>query len=202
MSLRKLIEIFSCHTNLPIKIKDVVAQIVEMGIQDNITYVGVELDVGVIRGQFVRVSTERHAVYGEPVYSAEIYYASNQEIEWQRLVVCKELIHLFDTEAASTKTQEELEHLMEMIALSPELQFQKDDGFKVITDKIATLYAICILFPKEARDALIDPYEQGLIKANDIARIAELPEKYIRLAMTEAWNKIYDTLMSNQVSTR
>ena len=86
---------------------------------------------------------------------------------------------------------------MEMMALSPELQFQKDDGFKVLTDKVATLYAICLLFPKAARDALIDPYQQGLISAGDIARTVEIPEKYIRLAMLDGWDEIYETLTSD-----
>ncbi len=194
MSLKKLIEIFSCHTKLPVQIKVVVGQIVEMGVQDKITYIGVDLDVSVLRGQFIRVATERTGVYGDPIYSAEIYYATNQDIDWQRLVVCKELVHLFDGDEASTRTQDELNHLMEMMALSPELQFQKDDGFKVLTDKIATLYAVCILFPKEARDALLDPYQQGLISAGDIARTAEIPEKYIRLAMLRGWEDIFDTL--------
>ena len=60
----------------------------------------------------------------------------------------KELIHLFDTNEAATKTQEDLDHLMDRMAISPELQFQKNDGFKVEADKIATLYAIAILFPQ------------------------------------------------------
>jgi Zn-dependent peptidase ImmA (M78 family) len=189
------VEIFSRYTALPVKIDDVVAQIVAFGIEDRITYVGVDLDVGILRGYFLRFS-ERPGVYADPVYRAEIYYEKNQGADWQRLVVCKELIHLFDVDGALTKTQEELDHLMEMIAISPELQFQKDDGFKVLTDKLATLYAISILFPKKARDALIEPYHQDLISAEDIARTAEIPEKYIRLAMLDGWNEIYTTLTS------
>lgn len=197
MSLKKLIALFSYHTKLPVKIEDVVDQVVEMGIQDNITYVGVDYDVGVLRGQFVRLSSVRLGVYADPVYFAEIYYARNQGMDWQRLVVCKELVHLFDSPEAATKTEAELIHLMEMIALSPELQFQKDDGFKVLTDKLATLYAIAILFPKDARDALMQPYKQGLMSAGDIARAVEIPERYIRLAMSDGWEKIYETLMSD-----
>jgi hypothetical protein len=196
MGLKELIEIFSCHTKLPVQVKDVVDQIVEMGVQDKITYIGVDLDLGVLRGLFMRVATERHGVYADPIYSSEIYYATSQEIDWQRLVVCKELVHLFDEDEASIKTQDELDHLMEMIALSPELQFHKGDGFKERTDKIATLYAICILFPKDARDALLESYQQGLISAGDIARTAEIPEKYIRLAMLDGWEDIYNVLMA------
>ena len=195
MSLRKLLEFFSHQTELPIPIDDVVEKIVEFGIQDKISYVGVEIDTGVLRGQIVR-SVWRPGVYAEPEYLADIYYAKNQSIEWQRLVVCKELVHLFDDTAALTRSQDELDHLMKMIAISPELQFQKNDGFKVQIDKIATLYAVCILFPKTARDALIEPYQQGLISAEDIGRIAEIPEKYIPLVMLDEWNALYEELMT------
>jgi hypothetical protein len=197
MSPQNLVTIFSSHTKLPVQIQDVVDQIVEMGVQDRITYVGVELDLGVLRGQFIRLQTERPGVYADPICSAEIYYATNQDMEWQRIVVCKELIHLFDTNEAATKTQEDLDHLMDRMAISPELQFQKNDGFKVEADKIATLYAIAILFPKDARDALIEPYKQGLITAGDISRTAEIPEKYIRLAMLDGWDDIYGFLIAD-----
>ena len=94
MGLQKLVEIFSCRTDIPVKIDDIVNQIKELGIQDEVTYIGVDFDIGVLRGQFVRLSTERNGVYADPIYRAEIYYAKNQSKDWQRLVICKELVHL------------------------------------------------------------------------------------------------------------
>ncbi|KAI94441.1 hypothetical protein T281_10980 [Rhodomicrobium udaipurense JA643] len=196
MSVKKLVEAFSTWTRLPIKIEDVVDKVTELGIQDVIQYIGVSYDIGIIRGQFVRKFTFRTAVYGDPVYCADIYYAANQDMNWQRFVVCKELIHLFDEENATTKTKAELEDLMERLALSPELQFAQDDGLNAHTDKIATLYALCILFPKDTRDLFLEPYRQGMLSATDIARRAELPEKYIRLAMADEWEEIYQILTS------
>jgi hypothetical protein len=194
MSLKSLVETFSCHTRLPVLIQDVVAQIVEMGVEDKITYVGVNLDINVLRGMCIK-RTKRPGVYADPELVADIYYATNQEKDWQRLVVCKELIHLFDATEASTTAESDLNHLMENMALSPELQFQKDDGLKVTTDKLAILYAVCVLFPKDAREVLLEPYRQGIISAGNIARTAEIPEKYVRLAMHDEWEAIYETLI-------
>lgn len=77
MSLKHLVESFSSHTKLPVQIEDVADKIIEMGVQDGISFVGVELDIGVLRGQFLRLATERPGVYADPIYTSEIYYATN-----------------------------------------------------------------------------------------------------------------------------
>lgn len=196
MTARHLIEHFSAQTMLPIKVPDVAAKIVELGIEDQIQFIGVDLDIGAMRGQFIRTTTRRDGVYGEPIYCADIYYARNQDLDWQRFVCCKEMMHLFDQEAWYTKNAEELRHLTGKLSLSPDLQFKANDGLKAYMDKFAVLQALCVLFPIAVRNLLLEPYNGGVISSEIIAQIAEIPQKYIRLAMEDYWDGLADAILA------
>ena len=92
MSIKNLIEHFSTSTLLPIYVREICDYMVSgrLAIKDRIQFVGVEIDVEVLRG-FLHQYTEG-PIKGSmlrPMACADIYYDREQPIEWQRLVCAK-----------------------------------------------------------------------------------------------------------------
>ena len=193
MSVIGLIDHFSTFTELPIKVADVVALILKMGIQDEIQFIGVDLDTAVLRGQICRY-TRRNTVYGDPIWCSDIYYARGQDAEWRRIVCVKELIHIFDKNSRVTVSEKDVRHLIDRISMPPDLQNIRNDGLQVGMDRLADMQALAILLPKDARDLLMPHYEAEKLTDGDIASIACVPERYVRLVMSKQWNDILPAL--------
>lgn len=188
-----LIRHFADREQLPVDVNDVLAALKEHGVEDNIEFVGVDLDPDILQG-LIKVFHVRHTVYGEPERYANIYYHRGHSIDWQRLICCKELIHLLDPEHAHTKTAEEIAVLAEKIGLPPEMQDPLADGIAANLDRMAEFRAAAVLIPWAARELLMQPYKEGRITAADIARLADVPRKYVGFVMHDMWGAVFSRL--------
>lgn len=200
MRVCDLIKAFADHDEFPIKPVDVARCLIEAGIEEEITFIGVDLDIPILRG-FIVQTTETRGVYDSAGNGriSKIYYGSNQDIEWQRLVCCKELLHILDHEVYRTETREQVTGLIKKIILPPAFQSATEpsdgDGAQALFDRVGALQAAAVLFPIAVRDLLLPYYHpDGILTDDEIVRMVGIPQIYVRMVMSEFWPNVYQHL--------
>jgi hypothetical protein len=198
MSVADLIKEFDGRKSVPVDVNDVKDALVARGIRDEIYFWEADIDPTILRGQLVHWDPEKDWEYPtDPMQDvkkrvADIYYAKGLPLAWQRLVSCKELLHILDPTGARTATQEAVTRLTEKIVLPPDLQ-DATDGYAASTDRVALLQATAILFPWAARELIV---ANGGLSRAEIAKLVDLPERYVALVMDEQWPAIRDILLT------
>jgi hypothetical protein len=193
MKVADLIGEFSKRTTLPVDVNDVLDCLKKNGNDDDIEFIGVDLDPDILQG-LIKIFHMREKLYGDPTRMVNIYYHKGHTVDWQRMICCKELFHLLDPASAETKTSQDIAKLAEKIGLPPEMQDPTSDGMATNMDRLAEFRAAAILLPWEARQILIAPYKSGAITANDIARLADMPRKYVGFVMSDVWEHVFPIL--------
>jgi hypothetical protein len=193
MLVTKLIEEFSTRTVLPVDVNDVVRFFVDHGIQDEIEFIGVDLDPEVLLG-YAKRFTRRATPYGDPIFCTNVYYHRGASMDMKRMICCKELLAIPTPELARVKTPEEIHLQAEKIGLPPGLQDAFNDGPAANFDHLAVAQAIAVLLPLAARNLLIEPLRKGTLTLDLIARIADIPKSYVAVAMSSQWDSIYESL--------
>lgn len=193
MNRSELILHFADGTNVPVDVNDVVKVLHDNGHQADIEFIGVDLDPDILQGK-IKIFYVRNGVYADPIRTANIYYHRGHDPDWERFICCKELMHLLDPTAAETSTPEAIDELAEKIGLPPEMQDPVSDGFATNVDRVAEFRAAAILLPMAVRDALMPAYQDDKITLADIARLADIPRKYVGLVMSSGWPQIHDIL--------
>lgn len=200
MRLKKLIQQFDVKEVLPVDVNEVVQFLRDEQIKDEIRFVGVDIDSTVLRG-FIKHYVIPGVGYGEPTFCADVYYDQSQSGDWKRLVCCKELLHILDNDHCRTNTEDAIEHQIERMILPEEFQNFHSESLGVQTDRLTIYYAVAVLFPWAARNLLVEPYEKGRLTVADIARIADIPERYAMLVMNTEWRRVHD-IMTKSVSPK
>jgi hypothetical protein len=186
MSLLRVLEHFEQTRELPIEIPEIRDVVLGMGFQDSITFVPCgKMDPAKLRGAFYQYTT--HAgVYVAPHFRTLIVYSRQLSKDWQRLVCAKELIHVLDGKAEKTKTEDEVQGLIDKIIgpLSTE-----DFGLADIMaakDKLAVYQALAVLFPDAARADALAKKAEGKTP-EEIAKQASVPLRFVKLVLTDEW---------------
>lgn len=174
MLLKQLVKHFDNYTRLPIGVNAVKAQIIDLGIQDEIRFHMVDIDPSILRGMIYRY-TKHSAPYSEPIFCSEICLAKDQEYEWQRVVAVKELLHITDTDAETAQSEKAVDKLIERLSLPFEL---REETKSSMNDRSHVLPALAILVPKDIRAMLRDLRAQDKITDIDVARMAKIPDRY------------------------
>jgi hypothetical protein len=192
----RLIAHFSETTELPIEIQDIRAKIVELGIQDEIKFFEHDIDPGKLRGVYYQY-TRRDGVYGDPVLCSLIVYSSRLSVDWQRVVCCKEMIHILDGQAERTKTPEEVHGLVDKLLgpLSTE-DFGIAD-FMAAKDRLALYQALMLLFPAAARREAVERLASGEVDIESIAKWACLPTVLTKVVMSDDWPELSRELIQD-----
>jgi hypothetical protein len=193
MNIPELIEKFASRKSLPVDVNDVLTCLKEHGNEDKIEFIGVDLDPDVLLG-LIKIFHVRDVVYADPIRYVNIYYNRTQSVDWQRMICCKEIVHLLDPTSAETKTSEEIFKLAEKIGLPPEMQDPTSDGIATSTDRLAEFRAAAILLPWEARQVLLPAFKAGSLTTMDIARLADMPHKYVGFVMSDVWERVFPVL--------
>jgi hypothetical protein len=196
MSVGQLIQKFATRESLPIDVNDVVAELRERGIKDEIYFFPADLNSEVLRGKIVQWEWPKDETQQEMVAVADIYYDQSLDDPWQRLVTCKEMLHILDPDSCLTATEDEVDLLTDRIVLPPELQDPIADGDATITDRIAIFQAVAVLFPLACRELFMPAFEAGKITSADIARFADIPQRYATLVMSAGWVDIHKVLVT------
>jgi hypothetical protein len=192
-----LIKHFSCQIKLPVDVNHVNDYLKNNNASDDIQFIGVDLDPDILQGQ-IKVFYVRDGVYGSNLTRCvNIYYHRGHDIDWQRFICCKELIHSLDQVSAQTSSENDIDKLAEKIGLPKEMQDPMSDGIATNVDRLAEYRAAAILLPWSARELLMPHYKSREITLSDIARLADIPRKYVGFVMNDVWEKIYPLLINN-----
>lgn len=190
-----IIEAVSQTTKMPVEVSDVAGIMVQNGIQDEIEFYGVERDPAVFLGTFRRYC--RHDVpYGEPQFVSQVIYNSNLPLAWQRVVACKELVHVFDPESEWTRAPDQVTALMESLLDSPEELSDAAILGMALTDRFAIFPATGALFPDAARTEALQAIESSSVTIDDVARWVDLPRNLVQAVLTENWPRILSSVIN------
>lgn len=195
MSRSELIKKFATWTFGPIDIEDHVRPaFLGMGVKDKIWFwPDPKMNPAIIRGK-IQHWEYKESEDGPDVRCADITYAEQMPNEWQRLVCCKEMLHLLDE--TGTNTREDIEHLIEKVILPPDLQDPFNDGAHAVTDRVAITFATAVLFPYAAREVFMAKHSAGKFPLPQIADLMEVPVRSAALVMSDVWVDIYPLLLS------
>lgn len=182
-------EHFAAYTNLPILLDTVCEQAKEYGVVDDFEFAEVDIDLDTLLGMH-RMYREQ-IPYGEPRVIARIFYSSAIELDsFRRCVCCKEILHALDTEETTAHSNQAVEQLIDSIVIPP----SSGIASSVASDHNGMLYALLILLPRDALAILRPKYKAGEISVEDVARLADIPDSYARLALSDTWQMIVDAI--------
>lgn len=188
---KKLLQRFANRTTFPIEVGEVADALVALGCQDKFIFSPEEMDTGRLRGTFYQY-TWRPRPYAEPELHTIIVYSSTDSLVWQRVISCKELIHVCDVPAAKTSTLEEISALIEKL-LGP--VSTEDYGLADVmasVDRLALYQALAVLFPLSLREVALASMRASpeTCTAEVIAEWAKLPVGLARLVLSDQWPEI------------
>lgn len=196
MSLLNVLKHFDPIRELPVEIPAIRDMVLTMGFQDSIVFVPCKkMDPTKLRGAFYQFTTHP-GVYTAPNFCTLIVYSAKLSKDWQRLVCAKELIHVLDGEAEKTKTEAEVQGLIDKIIgpLSTE-----DFGLADIMaakDKLAVYQAAAVLFPDAARTDALAQIKAGNKTEEQIAKQASVPLQFVKLVLADEWPSIKSDICS------
>lgn len=193
--LRDLVEKFRDRVELPIEIDEVRDAIIGTGIQDKIVFSEEDMDTGKLKGVLYQWH-EHQGVYSEPIFTSLIAYPKDVELEWQRAICAKELVHICDRQIVRTKTPEMVEELAEKLVGPFETNSEGLADLMASVDKLAQYQYLDLLFPKAARETARQKIATGTAIISDIADWAVLPEEHVAMALGENWEAVSEMLVT------
>lgn len=197
MSLTRLVAAFTQARELPIEIPEVRDVVVSFGIQDKIICIPEASDPGKCRGVYYQFTT-RDGVYADPILTSLIVYSGNLDVPWQRVICAKEMIHIMDAQAEKTRTQEEVQGLLDKLLgpLSTEDYGLAD--LMAAVDKLALYQSLIFLFPDLARDDARAQIAAHTRTPEQIAVWAALPLPLSNLVIGDDWPDLKKILLQTQ----
>lgn len=197
-----VIEHFSCYTILPIQINDVREFIRDKGIVDQICFHKMDSDPEVLRGLLYQTRDTPPYFHGERVM-AHVAYSGNMSIEYQRLVACKELLHILDNGNYTAATLQGVSSLITEISLPREAQQDWAQLQRATaSDHLGVLNALAVLFPRDAISEIRPAYDRGDIGIEEIMTLTQVPEPYVVFAMTDEWMALVENVLIKQPEPR
>lgn len=192
--LKELVESLADRTDLPIEVEEIAKILVDLGCQDEVHFYDIAADPKKIKGAFDQF-TRRNSVYGDPLLVTLVPYNSNYPVEWQRLVCCKELMHLFDRDLERTDSEEEVPSFLEKLLgpLSTE-DFGLAD-FMAVKDKIAAYQCLPLLMPRAALKIARQAVAEGKKTPEEVADWANIPLQFLVMMLDEQWDTLNGNLM-------
>lgn len=181
-------EKFATRMFLPVPIDAVAEELLESGCCASITYFEVDTDPRELAG-ICRVHRERPPYALDDNLHLHVIYSSKMDLQWRRMVVCKELLHAVDSEEERAATREQVERLIDEIILPSELV----GGIQSMSDRFGLLNALRVLLPRDALSELKELRENGSISEDDVSSLAQIPEPLAKFAiLSPIWQQILD----------
>jgi hypothetical protein len=201
MRFRDIIEALREDVMLPIAPERIAGIIRTGGTITQVVYVGVDMDVAILRGKFVRIHYEDAPHLGPvpPPYSipdngmvAKVYYERNQSPEEIRLVINKELLHAVDPDHVRTATPAQVTSLVNKLRLPLDmiLALDKDFNREAFVDFLTDLRAVAAMVPEKIRQLIVDKYAEGKIDEAEIATLTGIPQRYMSSLLSEHWPRM------------
>ena len=137
---------------------------------------------GAQAGHFLWLPEDRTSPHDDAFNDAIIYINDlyRDDAPMRRLIACKELMHVFDTDKQKANTPTKLITLIQEIESSPPLQ---DSSDPYTADRIDTWKALIALVPPWEREKYRLSWDSQTISANTLATRWVIPEFSVRHAM-------------------
>ncbi len=182
-------EFFATFTHLPIRLDDIRDQALEYGVVQEFQFIPVDIDPNILMGMHclyeeTRTDGNKHKV-------AQIFWSSSINDEAvRRLICCKEILHVFDDDKLTARSIEAVGTLIDQIVIPP----SSGISASVMSDQIGMLHALMVLLPRDALQNLMPAVEAGRLSVEDVAKLADIPEPYARLALSPIWQDILEKI--------
>lgn len=203
----KLLENYDNFPIVPKVIEDIVKKHTDI---EEIVYIGVNVNAEILRGGYIRVLYENiepdhllapYAI-ADTGLKAKIYYSTNQDDCWIRLVINKELLHILDPDKLRLCTPEELTSLVNHLRVPREILFATVDSEspdvreRALVDYLSDYRALAAMVPEHMRLALLDKYKAGKVNEDQISKFLGIPIDYASILMTDMWPKFRTALVN------
>jgi hypothetical protein len=178
MTFSALVDYFAKVEELPIPVDEVIDWIRNNTSHKNIKLHAVTRDHKVFRGAFRQTAMPSVRPYDtDPEVLNCILYGKDLEDDWKRLVIVKELTHLFDGPTNKVDTEAAVKALIPAV-IEPELKGAPIFG-PAFNDHFGVFRAMMLLMPVRARLKLKSAFEQETRTIDEIADYCKLPVKYV-----------------------
>lgn len=166
---------------------EVIAVLKEWGVRDEIWFFEVEIDTGIMKGQVA----EWEAPWddGNTRRFADISTAKGLSSGEKRLIQCKELLHLLDSDLGLVRDPDAIMDLIQEVVAPPDPDDPYGDDGDI--DSRTILHALAVLFPWHVRELLLPAYRLHVITPQMIADRLDLPTEQVELVMSDKWPGIY-----------
>ncbi|KZY95083.1 MAG: hypothetical protein CL950_13330 [Erythrobacter sp.] len=208
MLIAALIQHFDAYTELHVDVNNVRDKLVELGVEDEITFHFPKMEPGRIRGLLDRWERPSGVYSADPTLVADIIIAADmgEETEyWQRLVAVKELLHLADCADLSAESAEAVNVLFRNFALPPELRYGKKplttNTNSYLNDETRFYLALAVLVPLGCRVPLRQLYKAERLRAAEIADLAKIPERFIPEVMGDHFDLVIENFLAWEEDT-
>lgn len=201
MNKNDVIRHFSGFSGAPVDIEEHILPFLrDGGLKDELYVWEVDVDSSKLRGKLVHwepwdYNNDWVHDYDRPRRVGDIYVSKELSVPFQRVVVCKELLHVLDPDENRVDATEEIERLVKRIVLPLGAEASLDH--KTLTDVLGLYDALAVLFPWKVREALVSKYLDKTLSAQAIADYLELPVQYIHVVLSESWPEAYDLLLKD-----
>lgn len=196
--LRELVQRISERRELPIEVEDIRQAIIETGVVQRIKIIPWNMDPDELQGVFYQYEYIP-APYAQPELLTTICYSDQMELPWQRVVCCKEMIHIFDDEIGKTDTAEDVDGLLEKILGPLSTEDYGIVDFQATLDKLALYQCLALLFPAAARQDALTAIERGTETVNSVSKQANLPTSLTALILQDDWPRIVENLFDGKL---
>lgn len=174
--------------NHPIILEGVVdAKAMELTAQDELYYVPVDLDPHISLGHIKQYRIQTGIYNGDPTWVTEIRYFQGLNTCWKRYVCCKELMHVFDSQAERTDTAEKFQQLVNEI----ETPLPRDEASPMYDTESRTLWmAIAVLCPSDLREQFKPKWDGKQLSDYEVALELRIPEVLIKTIMGSQYDRM------------
>lgn len=154
---------------------------------DDINFHPIETKVGDPKGHYECFSDTDDRWEDPKSWVVLITYDKNLSFCGQRFVWCKELMHIFDTEGGSVKTDPEYRGLLQEIELKP-----IDPSEAYLSENQAKWLALLILCPKIQRDEMKERARREGLTPYDVALHLRIPEVIVGSLFSEYYERYFE----------
>ena len=195
MSVSKLIRHFEGLGKIPVPMNEVVGEFRKKVLTSGLAVKGVNLPANVLRGTHYGYHHEpSEGSIVMPGRMIMVIYSTQQPLRWQRLVCCKELVHVLDSAVVRTSQPHEVVQLGEKLA-DKSRRYTGSDDLQWFFDDLAIYKALAILFPFGLREEIMGAYIAKRVDDEMLAEAVQLPVEYVRPVMSERWQLLRETIL-------
>jgi hypothetical protein len=194
MSIGRVVRHFEAIGRVPVDIKDVLALVREIVPEQTIRMRGVNVDPGKLLGTCYRYAIDDSNIL-LPRQVAYVVYNKRVEVERQRLICCKELLHIIEPNPLWTSTKEQVVHLLERIRNEDNNPLSDPKALETFVDQIGRWHAMSVLFPFGLWEEVFPkvPHE---LSAEKVADWVELPVDHVRAILQPEWKAVRESLLA------